>query len=774
MEPQISRFRDFEVDYKAHELRHAGAAVDLPVSAFDCLSYLIRHRDRPVGRDELILAVWARPNVSETLLGQTIARLRRELGDTGSEQHSIRTISRKGYRWVAPTVDSAQPDPQTERPARTSDGTDVEVTRGSAAPVDSRRGTRTLSSRNPRGMLPLLAALIACAGVVIFLLRPANTPAPRGESVDSALVLPSNVSAPQEWDWLRLGLMDLIATRLRRGTQETIPSEGVVGYLQNLRRSGESGAPSLDDGRLDKISRLRIRPTASLSAGEWRIVLEVLDHDAAFRVDAHNADVLAAGRQAADLLLVKLGKSAPPATGEDPPVGVAQVVQRAKAATLAGKLDLARSVIDSAPPDIRASPEIAWSLALIEANSGEYDAARKRLEAELPRLHPESSPVLRARALTLLAAMYMRRANVDSARRAYQEAMSLAEKAGDVDILAHAHSGRGVVEATDRDYEASLADFGRARILCERTGNVLGIAQIDMNMGSIMDIRGQPAAAGKMLEDAARRLQALSSQEEWAVALQSLVSAKLNLLDAAGALKTAESFSPPQALIANARLRWLLATTHARALVANGRLDEAERTAELVSEAASAPEDGLLRAHANAALALVAQARGNWEQSARLAREALTKDLERADVLVFLQAWQLRLAGLQRSGSSDLAKSETAAYVTWLKAFPVDRSDALARFAEAEQARSEGRTHEAIAGYAAAFARAEQLGLPKDIVTIGSRYVDLLFGMDRADDAATVLGRLAPWSPQDPAVSALQRRIAGPVHDRRSGETAKP
>lgn len=766
MEPQISRFRDFEVDYKAHELRHAGVTVDLPVSAFDCLSYLVRHRDRPVGRDELILAVWARPNVSETLLGQTIARLRRELGDTGSDQHSIRTISRKGYRWVAPTIDGPQqPSGQAERPAGTPGETDGGLESASDAPANPRRGADRVESRSPRWILALFAALIVCAGAVVVLLRPSNTRESNGEIPAAALVLPSTVSAPQEWDWLRLGLMDIVATRLRRGAQETIPSEGVVGYLQNLRRAGESAAPSLDDGRLDEISRLRIQPTASLLAGEWRVTLEVLDQGATFRVDARNTDILAAGGQAADLLLAKLGKSAPPATSEDPPTDVAQVVQRAKAATLAGRLDVARSVIDSAPPDIRASPEIAWSLALIDANSGAYDAARKRLEAELPRLPPESSPILRARTLTLLAAMYMRRANVDPARRAYQEAISLAEKRSDVDVLAHAHAGRGVVEATERDYEASLADFGRARVLCEKAGNVLGVAQIDMNMGSVMHIRGQPAAASKMLEDAARRLQALSSQEESAVALQSLAAARLDLLDAVGALKIAESFSPPRASIANERLRWLLATTYARALVANGRPDEAEQSARAVLEAASAPEDGLFRAHANAALALVAQARGNWEQSARLAREALTMDLERADVLVFLQTWQLRLAGLQRSASTDLAKSETSAYLTWLKAFPVDRSEALARFAEAEQARYEGRTDDAIADYATAFARAEQLGVPKDIVSIGARYGDLLIGMDRADDAAAVLGRLTAWSDQDPAVSELQRRIAGQAHD---------
>ena len=108
MKHRVLHFGPFELDHVAHELRRDGAIVELPTSAFDCLAYLVEHRDRAISRDEIILAVWGRPNVSETLLGQTIARLRRELGDTGSDQHSIRTISRKGYRWVAPTSESPE------------------------------------------------------------------------------------------------------------------------------------------------------------------------------------------------------------------------------------------------------------------------------------------------------------------------------------------------------------------------------------------------------------------------------------------------------------------------------------------------------------------------------------------------------------------------------------------------------------------------------------------------------------------------------------------
>ena len=77
-------FRDFCLDPAARELRRNGELVALPISALDCLAYLIAHRERAVGRDELIAAVWGRADVADTLLAQTVLRIRRTLGDAGA------------------------------------------------------------------------------------------------------------------------------------------------------------------------------------------------------------------------------------------------------------------------------------------------------------------------------------------------------------------------------------------------------------------------------------------------------------------------------------------------------------------------------------------------------------------------------------------------------------------------------------------------------------------------------------------------------------------
>ena len=102
MTRSIYCFGDCRIDPDARELWRAGSLVALPPHVFDCLAYLVERHDRAVGRDELVSAVWGKTEISDTLLGQTVLRIRRELGDDGKEQRIVRTIPRFGYRWVAP------------------------------------------------------------------------------------------------------------------------------------------------------------------------------------------------------------------------------------------------------------------------------------------------------------------------------------------------------------------------------------------------------------------------------------------------------------------------------------------------------------------------------------------------------------------------------------------------------------------------------------------------------------------------------------------------
>src|SRR5215831_17067023 len=95
------RFGDYRVIPAARQLWHGDQLIVLPPQVFDFLTYLVERHDRAVGRDELVAAVWGKTEVSDTVIGQTVLRIRRELGDDAKQQQLLRTIPRFGYHFVA-------------------------------------------------------------------------------------------------------------------------------------------------------------------------------------------------------------------------------------------------------------------------------------------------------------------------------------------------------------------------------------------------------------------------------------------------------------------------------------------------------------------------------------------------------------------------------------------------------------------------------------------------------------------------------------------------
>jgi TolB-like protein len=95
-------FEDYALDADRRELFRGSHPVAVEPKAFDLLVYLIRNRDRVVSRDDLIATVWEGRVVSESALGTRINAVRAALGDNGEQQRFIRTLPRKGFRFVGP------------------------------------------------------------------------------------------------------------------------------------------------------------------------------------------------------------------------------------------------------------------------------------------------------------------------------------------------------------------------------------------------------------------------------------------------------------------------------------------------------------------------------------------------------------------------------------------------------------------------------------------------------------------------------------------------
>ena len=93
-------FEDYALDTDRRELCRCGDVVRIEPQAFDLLEYLIRNRERVVSRDDLIACIWGGRIVSDSAMTTRINAARYAIGDTGKAQRLIKTVPRKGIRFV--------------------------------------------------------------------------------------------------------------------------------------------------------------------------------------------------------------------------------------------------------------------------------------------------------------------------------------------------------------------------------------------------------------------------------------------------------------------------------------------------------------------------------------------------------------------------------------------------------------------------------------------------------------------------------------------------
>jgi DNA-binding winged helix-turn-helix (wHTH) protein/pimeloyl-ACP methyl ester carboxylesterase len=139
-------FGDYVLDLERRELRRGGDLVQVEPQVFDLLAYLVEHRDRVASKDDLLAAVWHGRIVSESTLTSRITAARHAIGDSGEQQRFIRTVSRRGFRFVGEVRE--QPSaPPAARPdhapvqevsfCRTAEGINLAVAVcGNGLPVD--------------------------------------------------------------------------------------------------------------------------------------------------------------------------------------------------------------------------------------------------------------------------------------------------------------------------------------------------------------------------------------------------------------------------------------------------------------------------------------------------------------------------------------------------------------------------------------------------------------------------------------------------------------
>jgi pimeloyl-ACP methyl ester carboxylesterase len=135
-------FDNFALDTARRELHRDGRLVPVEPQVFDLLRFLIQNRERVVSKDDVLAAVWNGRIVSESALTTRLNAARVAIGDSGEAQRLIKTLPRRGFRFVGGVREQQGPGlgaderDQNITFCRTSDGFNIAMaTVGSGLPL---------------------------------------------------------------------------------------------------------------------------------------------------------------------------------------------------------------------------------------------------------------------------------------------------------------------------------------------------------------------------------------------------------------------------------------------------------------------------------------------------------------------------------------------------------------------------------------------------------------------------------------------------------------
>ncbi|RYD16339.1 MAG: hypothetical protein EOP90_06040 [Lysobacteraceae bacterium] len=756
MDLHAYRFADFLLDPAKRILARYGLPLTLQPKAFDVIVYLVEQRDRAVGRDELIAAVWGKADISDNALGQVVLQARRAVDDSGGEQHFIRTVPRFGYRWIAPVerIESAPTEPPSvDAPGPTAHSSPASPP---AAP------------RRPWAWAALVAIVLACAGVFFAIAeRPTSPIEPASRAPAAAaraaapataalVVLPFVVDAPPSWSWVRLGAMDYAVQRLRNSGQPVVPSDEVVGLAQrHLDTRGVLDTPAL----LRTIGASEaIAPQARLRDGRWSVRLELRER--ALAAEGVADDPIVATREAIDRLARMLGL---PAAGlVDAPDGLAALLQQVRAAILSEQLDDARALLLGAGPGEQAQPAVRLHLAELDFRAGRLDEAERALRALLPETREGDAANLHARVLNTLANIAYQRHDIVAVEDFSQQALRWLADRDDKAETGRALIGRATAHSAAHRYDDALADYAQARVVLEAAGDRLALARVDAYLGLLEVNRDRHAEAVPLLADAAARLQAFDAVVEELHARVGLVLARLALLEPAAALVECERLGALAARVSDPRRRSYADLACADAELANGHLAAASTLLRGV-DARAQPADATLlqqsRVQRHRIAAELAFELGDAHAAARELDAALALpddfDSDGTHARLLLLALRAQLA----LGDTDGAARTLAAARAWGERHADDDVRMQVELAIAAQALADADAVEADRAFEAALASADASRIPANLLVAAVAASPRLIEAGRLDRAAIVIGRVAPWASRHYDAALLQLRL---------------
>jgi DNA-binding winged helix-turn-helix (wHTH) protein/tetratricopeptide (TPR) repeat protein len=764
------RFGRFRLNPATRELWTEGTLHPASPLVFDCLVYLLNQRQRMVGRDELVSAVWGRVDVADQQVRQLIQRTRQAVGDDAKNQRAIRTVPGGGYRWVMPVEIADAPDDPPPQAESDLDASTLPPSHHKDAPdpTDAAAASRAAAAQAP-GDTPVkpirvrarLRAIAILGGVLLLLaiaaifydhlrtkqVLPARTPTVPGTG-HAVVVLPLKVTGPSDTTWIRLGAMDLVAQRLRSIGMPVPPSDSIVSAVHVV---GEPDTP-------ERLAMLRetlgaatlVQGTAVKSADGWTLSLQAVSADGQRRTaQAERADATEAARDAADLLLAALGEVAPRDTHERD--DLSWLLQRARAALLADQLDAARTILAGAPEEQHGDPRLRVVAARIDQRAGRPAEAEATLRALLDEPVSNADSETRADALTALGYLELNRNDCAAAERHFDAALlALQDRRGS--RYGNVLSVRGSARACLGRPEEAVQDLSAAGPLLDAAGDRLGRANLDNHFGAIELYRGRPAQAAAYLQAARATHQSFGAVDNTRRDLSLLCIALGELLRWPEALEASDALWALREQVDDAAALYAAAGLRARILVRTGKHREAKTLLDRVEAAHPTERASPYAATFHEARAELAWANGDARQVVAAIDEAWKvlppqKMRDDEDLFTILLRQRAMLA---------LGQAPDEAGASWQPERAGDAMPIPLLVARAERESRLQHIDEAETVFREAMKAAETRDVPAMTVLATDAYARWLLARGRTDDARATAGRITPWTERDFDSAALQ------------------
>jgi DNA-binding winged helix-turn-helix (wHTH) protein/TolB-like protein len=217
---------DWRVDPGTNELTRKGETVRLEPKAMEVLVFLAERAGQAISREALLAALWPGTVVGDDALTQAVIKLRKSLQDTARSPRYIETISKRGYRLIAPVERLGIASAAGSEPLAPRQSDSVEPVHEHARP-----------SLRALGILALLVLLGAGGTAIYYWLHPAT-------ELPTITVVPfESVAADDAETYLARGIAADLATDLSRLSGLRVISTSSVPKAEPRREGSAKGGP---------------------------------------------------------------------------------------------------------------------------------------------------------------------------------------------------------------------------------------------------------------------------------------------------------------------------------------------------------------------------------------------------------------------------------------------------------------------------------------------------------------------------------------------------